>query len=68
MRNSTKRLYRFVEHSNRCNKFSYAEMVLTPERVVNRALYGTDYDPKDVSFRIQCTPRGLVYYTRESIC
>jgi len=51
MRNSTKRLYRFIEHINRLNEFSYREAVLNPERVVNRAIWGTDYDPKECGLR-----------------
>jgi len=30
---------------------SFSAPSLSPSRIVNRALYGTDYDPKDVSVR-----------------
>lgn len=52
MRNSFKRLRRYIEHCNRLNEFSYKEAVLNPERVVNRALFGTDYHPDEVSFQL----------------
>ena len=39
---------REVNHRNRILPFTSSEEILDPQRVVNRAMYGTDYDPKDV--------------------
>lgn len=39
--NLLERVYDFVDPS----------FELDPERIVNRALWGTDYDPSDVSFK-----------------
>jgi hypothetical protein len=33
-------------------KFTFSEEILDPQRVVNRVMYGTDYDPKDVGFGV----------------
>ena len=34
------------------NQWTFSEEILDPHRVVNRAMYGTDYDPKDVGFGV----------------
>jgi len=44
------KLIRILDHQVRINKFAYDEVALDPNRLVTRALYGTDYDPDSVKF------------------
>lgn len=44
------KVIRAIEHNNRLLNFLPRGLVLDPDKVVNRALYGTDYDPDEVRF------------------
>jgi hypothetical protein len=43
---------RYVEHLGRIRSFTCEEPILDPRRVVNRAMFGTDYHPEDVAFQL----------------
>ena len=51
--NMFRKVLRHLEHRGRVLKFLSSEEILDPQRVVNRALYGTDYHPDDVAFKIR---------------
>lgn len=50
--NSFRRCLRHLEHLGRVRQFTYREEILDPQRVVNRAMFGTDYHPDDVAFQL----------------
>lgn len=39
------KMLRHIQHVRRVEEFDLGEPVLNPDRIINRALYGTDYDP-----------------------
>ena len=41
---------RYTAHIRRTKKFYDNEEILDPKRIVNRIMYGTDYNPKEVKF------------------
>ena len=48
--NQFKKLERYFDHRGRVSQFELGYPVLEPDRIINRALYGTDYDPQEVGF------------------
>lgn len=40
-----------VERIKETLRFNSTDLALEPSRIVNRALYGTDYDPKEVALK-----------------
>ena len=55
--NFFRKLGRYLDHLARIEPNTRSHVVLDPERVVNRVIYGTDYHPDDVS--IQKHPKCL---------
>ena len=51
--NMFKKVLRYLEHRGRVLKFLSSEVILEPQRIVNRALYGTDYHPDDVALKMR---------------
>ncbi len=41
---------RRLDHYTVIQECTYHGQILDPERIANRAMYGTDYDPQDVGF------------------
>lgn len=60
--NCFRKALREMEHLGRIRQFTYAEEILDPQRVVNRAMWGTDYHPEDVGFQLT---RALKHFHKE---
>lgn len=50
--NCFRKVLRHLEHLGRIRPYICPDPVLDPQRVVNRAMWGTDYHPEDVAFHL----------------
>lgn len=60
--NSFRKVLRHLEHLGRIQPFICPDPVLDPQRVVNRAMWGTDYHPEDVAFHLT---KSLKHFHKE---
>lgn len=49
---SFRKLLRHLEHKRRICRYICDDQVLDPQRVINRVLYGTEYHPEEVAFKL----------------
>ena len=62
--NIFRKMARELEYMGRVNQFNVKSIaVLEPERMVNRALWGTDYRPNDVRLQYE----ALLSYTLNNV-
>ena len=59
---------RYVNGAYQRGEYEPREDILPADRIVNRALYGTDYDPDEVAFGIKYRREKLMFHRGEPSC